>query len=314
MILFHVMRARIKNQQNKHKRQQQASRRMKPVPAKLAELIDLVNLIPPEFEMLDVYEVWKKLQDDALERIHQEVARFRESEYQAILDKAPPEELIHATDDQLPANYPEMVSEHVERVLAFSEKFVNKMEDYDAALIPATVAIEHCLNGLPKKFRMYVWQQPEDEIDTKYAEYHAMALYTIIRQARENLRVIIEITSKNLGMVERYGKSALIKMHATIQVDDEGIIRVVRDQFAAAVEDVEANRIKECAICRRIFWAGRITQQACSVACAHALRNRRYRAKYKEYLISRHMKQNETTQHRSISRSIKSSSKERKES
>jgi hypothetical protein len=69
---------------------------------------------------------------------------------------------------------------------------------------------------------------------------------------------------------------------AEVEIDSQGIIQITNDEFAAAVDEVEATRIRECEICKRTFWAGRITQHACSTACAHALRNRRYRARYRE--------------------------------
>src|SRR4051794_17147089 len=70
MILCCVMRASTKNQQNRHKKAQQASRRTTPLPEKLKAIIDLVNSIPPETELPDVQIIWDQINQQALDDFH----------------------------------------------------------------------------------------------------------------------------------------------------------------------------------------------------------------------------------------------------
>jgi len=59
-------------------------------------------------------------------------------------------------------------------------------------------------------------------------------------------------------------------------------------------EKVEFARIRECAICKNIFWAGRKDLEACPGDCARSLTNHRYHKKYLEkYKQQRIQKQDE---------------------
>jgi hypothetical protein len=61
------------------------------------------------------------------------------------------------------------------------------------------------------------------------------------------------------------------------EIDDEGIVRVSSDLFAEAMaeEPIEAARIRECAICTKIFFAGRIDAWQCGdPKCKSALSSR----------------------------------------
>ena len=122
----------------------------------------------------------------------------------------------------------------------------------------------------------------------------AMARYTFVRESREKLRLI-----SRLANVENsqggFFLAVQLKSSAEILIDDRGELYIAKDRFASAIDGVEAKRIRECAVCYRIFWAGRIDQPSCSTACAHALRNRRYRARYKDYLIRQTLKEKSLT-------------------
>ena len=280
------MRATRKNQPKLKQNTQQASRGLKSAPPGFELLLDTVNMVPPEAEMLDVFEVWKQLQDKEAK----DFGEWSEADNRSIQDEAPAEE-------RLPPDYPKRVIEYINRVIDYSHRVTDKIEALSTTKNAATEAINRCLEGMPEKLRVFVWQVGEQH--GGYRVVPAIARYNFVRQSRENLRIIARIASKNLNWMERYLASTKIEFQASIQIDDDGIIRVNRDIFSATVEDVEASRIRECAICRRIFWAGRTTQQGCSTACSHALRNRRYRAKYKDYLIRRHMKESATLQQES---------------
>lgn len=65
-------------------------------------------------------------------------------------------------------------------------------------------------------------------------------------------------------------------------IDEKGRIQQKENLLFDVIIGVEATRIRECEVCHRIFWAGRLNQFCCSRACAHVLRNRRYRERYRQ--------------------------------
>jgi len=69
-----------------------------------------------------------------------------------------------------------------------------------------------------------------------------------------------------------------------LEIDAQGILRGVKTLFFQVIEDrdIEAKRIRECPVCKRIFWAGRITIQCCSPSCANTFRVHRHRYKTEE--------------------------------
>jgi len=85
------------------------------------------------------------------------------------------------------------------------------------------------------------------------------------------------------------------------EIDEQGFVHVSRDLFTQAMdgEDVEAARIRECLICKRLFWAGRIDAQQCGAArCKTALssrlnRNPELRELYNKARRTKRRKQNE---------------------
>ena len=61
------------------------------------------------------------------------------------------------------------------------------------------------------------------------------------------------------------------------EIDEKGIVRVSKDLFAEAMDEepIEAARIRECAICNRVFFAGRIDARQCGdPKCKSALSSR----------------------------------------
>lgn len=251
------MRATRKTQQKRRNRRKQASRGLNQAPKRLAELLALIDMVPPHTELPDLVAVWWKYKKEA-----------------------------EPSSD----------------------------EKYYILMNAAAEEIKKSIADMPEDFREYVWPKDAQEaIEALGIEEYidlAVADYTSVREARENLRAIIRIfkdvkpgqfTSSYLGPLD---------IPTFISLDDQGLISIIQAKFINAIDGVEAARIRECEICKRIFWAGRKTQQACSPACAHALRNRRYRARYKDYLIRQHMKENATEQKASSS-SRKSKSKKK---
>jgi hypothetical protein len=75
-------------------------------------------------------------------------------------------------------------------------------------------------------------------------------------------------------------------------VNREGKFDVIPPVLYSRLQGVEVSRIKECAVCYQIFWAGRKDMRCCSTKCSHVFRSRKYREAYKErYAYQRYRKE-----------------------
>jgi hypothetical protein len=80
------------------------------------------------------------------------------------------------------------------------------------------------------------------------------------------------------------------KLYIAQQGENKGHLAFRPPVLYASLIGIEATRIRECQICYDIFWAGRKDMWCCSKKCAHVLRQRKYREKYRanRYELSRH--------------------------
>lgn len=185
-----------------------------------------------------------------------------------------------------------------------------------------------CLKGLPKKFQAHVWaggntahalgakkdieeifleSAPEDSPKRILEEvlngdddvlgglyygfiYDALREYSFIREAREKLQSLTRMINKPGSLAAHIADLMNpIRTSGTISLDKDRRIKISNDRFAEAVEDVEVDRLRTCPECKRIFWAGRITQTCCSKPCGNKMRVRRWRENYQtNYKLRRH--------------------------
>ncbi len=100
------------------------------------------------------------------------------------------------------------------------------------------------------------------------------ALRQLIREARASSDDIILFEDIDAG--------------AYLSVRHGPTVRVVLSQFARAIEGAEIDYLRECEICGKLFYAGRKNQQCCTVKCAKAQRQKRWRQKYNDGDIRYH--------------------------
>jgi hypothetical protein len=82
-------------------------------------------------------------------------------------------------------------------------------------------------------------------------------------------------------------------MSVALALDGEGKLKVERWPLLNALVGVEANRIRRCSECPRIFWAGRIDKHACNDKCVNRRNVRLWREHYAErYKLQRVRKAN----------------------
>jgi len=67
-----------------------------------------------------------------------------------------------------------------------------------------------------------------------------------------------------------------------LEINEKGLIELVPNDLVRALTGVEAARIRQCSVCRAIYWAGRLDKPACGRKCRNILRTRRWRERYPE--------------------------------
>ena len=144
-----------------------------------------------------------------------------------------------------------------------------------------------CISELPPAAQRWV-RSDRDVLDQKNLEV-AGERYYLIKAAHEALRAIARRELSDFVLTH---SESLI----SLRIDEEGLIKLIPSPLSAAVDGVEAQRIRECENpkCLRIYWAGRLDQPCCSKECANVRRvkkwRERYRDLYKQNRLSRNPK------------------------
>jgi hypothetical protein len=159
----------------------------------------------------------------------------------------------------------------------------NNREDF------LTDSILNAVKDLPGKLVNYVYSGFWDGGKSRKGEYDVIkegdivARYEQLWDAYFCLRTVAQNNSEG-------GKPHLWMMHTLyaapmwLEIDARGMLQSKRPLFFEVIEEeqVEAARIRECQICKRIFWAGRHTIKCCSPHCANTFRVHRHRYKTDE--------------------------------
>jgi hypothetical protein len=152
----------------------------------------------------------------------------------------------------------------------------------------ARLDLDKCLKEAPDDFRQFIYGNPDLQIPFFVDEYsadlfdstiEAVKRYEDFTQLRAQLlRLIRFVKSHNL---RRRDDSRRIHVPLPFLLkpvlDENGFIRIGGSLLLEALPDIEANRIRECAECNRIFWAKNINQLCCDPKCANRRRVRRSR-------------------------------------
>ena len=103
-----------------------------------------------------------------------------------------------------------------------------------------------------------------------------------------------------LRCIARTGKAELSQDYLVgdfLRTGKDGKIRFEKSLIITVLEGVEARRIRECPICQKIFWAGRIDKKCCSARCRKVWQTRRWRKKYlPSYKLQKYRKAEQTRQ------------------
>jgi hypothetical protein len=98
--------------------------------------------------------------------------------------------------------------------------------------------------------------------------------------------LLMAIANVHAGSIEVPRQAAADIVALVIGTD--GRIQVQPGPLFEVISGVEANRIRQCSECKRIFWAGRIDKFACTSKCVLRRRVRLWREHYiKSYKLQR---------------------------
>jgi hypothetical protein len=173
-----------------------------------------------------------------------------------------------------------------------------------ANALPAPEKLPGAVEG---DFRDHYWDRDED-VEALAAQFKSFQAYLKGADLSAELPVETVRLCKSLSTIRavlrtiaRKDKSELANGNLLIgsqiedfvsgHADQDGKFRVEHHPLLRALEGVELVRIRECHICGKIFWAGRIDQLCCTTRCAKVLRTRRWRECYPErYKQQRYVK------------------------
>ena len=80
------------------------------------------------------------------------------------------------------------------------------------------------------------------------------------------------------------------KLSTTVTLDATGMIVAIGDDYIKALIGVQVDRLRECGICHRIFWAKQNNMVACNPRCSAANRQRLGRERGDDYNQSKRRK------------------------
>ncbi|MET0462923.1 MAG: hypothetical protein ABW007_07205 [Chitinophagaceae bacterium] len=151
-----------------------------------------------------------------------------------------------------------------------------------------------CLKEAPEEFRQFIYGDTRLQTPSFVETYspalfdktiNAITRFEEFAELRKNLlRLVRFIKSLGLeGRADLVGVDVPLPVLSTPVIDKQGFIRIGGNALIEALRDVEANRLRECADCKRIFWAKRIDQSCCDPkTCGNRRRVRRSRDLQKE--------------------------------
>jgi hypothetical protein len=105
--------------------------------------------------------------------------------------------------------------------------------------------------------------------------------YKEIIETREALWRLVSEAQKVSGKETIHLRHS-INAPAFFSIGEDRRVKVYMSTFVRAIDGAEIDYLRYCETCRNIFYAGRKNQPCCSVKCAKAQRQKRWRQKYNE--------------------------------
>jgi len=169
-------------------------------------------------------------------------------------------------------NWEDWASESHAQLKASIEGLPKDFRDYIALPDKARAFNEIVKKNNMKRFELYL---------KEYSEIQSAVLrFNSFIQYQKNIREIIRLSEVFIRTKTPFHTS--ISSFTSLSIDAEGHLKVALSFFMEAIDGVDIKRIRQCPVCEKVFWAGRITQKCCSPRCSNTFRARRFRFKTNE--------------------------------
>jgi hypothetical protein len=140
-------------------------------------------------------------------------------------------------------------------------------------------------NSLPPALSEYLNELYEAEYEHSEDYTHSWDYmewqYREIVEAREALQQLMREATEVTDEQTIYFHDS-IDARAYLSISKDRRVRVEISSFARAVAGIEIDYLRNCQTCANIFYAGRKNQQCCTVKCAKAQRQKRWRQRFKD--------------------------------
>lgn len=223
----------------------------------LQEIIDYVNLVPPDLEMKSS------------------------------------EELLGADRKSIP---PRMATPaYREYQLRQAKTLLTYLKTFPPELLAAVFKLE-TFQSIYDRYQVFneIYEQtfdPEVKADRDECENLLIRAYGItehqywsLRSTRKTMYRLAEIGENPEPYLGQKLEDVVLAFHLFTEyahLDKDGRIRRSPNPFAETLEGVEVLRIRVCLVCRKLFWATRKDKRCCSEEHARIIRQRQVRANQK---------------------------------
>ena len=114
------------------------------------------------------------------------------------------------------------------------------------------------------------------------AKERVQSAYAMVLDMKNALRDLINEANEVFDEGETIFFHEPVNAGAYLAITKERTVTVRMSPFARAIQGAEIDYIRYCETCGNIFYAGRKNQQCCTVKCAKAQRQKRWRQRFKE--------------------------------
>jgi len=155
---------------------------------------------------------------------------------------------------------------------------------------PQVTSITEQMDTVSLDLKAYLdseWDEAMEENDGYGGEERVQSAYAMVLDMNRAIRELIREATEDRSKPEDSDDITIyfyepIDAGAYLEITKERTVRVRMSPFANAIKGAEIDYIRYCETCGKIFYAGRKNQQCCTVKCAKAQRQKRWRQRYKE--------------------------------
>lgn len=151
---------------------------------------------------------------------------------------------------------------------------------------PKVTLIIEQMDTLSPDLKSYLdseWDEAMADDDNYYhAKERVQSGYAMVLDMKNALQDLINEANDVFDEGETIYFHEPVNARAYLEITKERTVTVRMSPFAHAIQGVEIDYIRYCETCGKIFYAGRKNQNCCSVKCAKAQRQKRWRQRFKE--------------------------------